>query len=449
MKKLISLLLAVAVVLSCAAASADLSTAKPTNPSTDLNVTVNVAGENPWPVDGNGRLITSPTTGRTQEELLEEYQEGFGGMVVTGKYYPILVQHCGFAGAVGVGAPFYGSYADIYYEMAKSKTGHARMCMLFNDYLPKYAGGSRSLRVGYLWIRQEWNAPLFYQGEQKATGTSVPQLATKMGIPSSTGKSVGKTVPWSDIMLFNGLAGSKKWLAYKYRINSRPAECNVVWDLPGAANNLLGERNYDDHNHTLKFGDMAVEGEPANNVYVLWKDDGAKQYDGGKGEYYYYNQLYQYDPDENVYYRYAIDDLDNPENGAKLFAEQLIEDEQFERSNNNGERSGSKITKCTLSEGEPITFSNVIIQYIEMSWKNGGERPLPTLYGKGNADYFIGGKHYTGVWQRGNGGEEEYDARTVFYDMEGNEISLQAGRTMIVMMDWQTEHRGVKYENID
>ena len=95
-----------------------------------------------------------------------------------------------------------------------------------------------------------------------------------------------------------------------------------------------------------------------------------------------------------------------------------------------------------------ITFNNVIVQSISMNWVSGDSlRPDPQLTGTGNADYFMGGKHYAGVWKR-----DDYNSRTVFYDANGNELELQKGRTLIILMDYTEKHSGgkgtagVKYE---
>ena len=58
----------------------------------------------------------------------------------------------------------------------------------------------------------------------------------------------------------------------------------------------------------------------------------------------------------------------------------------------------------------------------------------------------MGGKHFKGVWSR-----ETYEDRTVFYGEDGQEIELQPGRTMIVVMDYDTTVnkqlvREVRYE---
>lgn len=435
MKKIISLLAVLAILLTCAAASADLASAKTADGKTERNIQFQVTGDNPWPTDG-----TSPTTGRSLDQLAADYfEDGIGGMVVTGEYYPIMVQHCGYAGGVNQGAPFYGTYADVYYELAKSGTGHTRMAMIYNDLLPKYAGASRSTRVGYIWVRQEWNAPYFFAGKQESSAegsnliTNVNDVITQLGLPYSGDNNT----PWEQKVIFDGLAGSKRWLAYKYRLSNLSDACNVLWDLPGAVNGLLGQRSFEDHNHTWRFGALPEGGEDAGTVYVLFKDTQATQVDS-EGIF-YFNSMYQYEPDENVYYRYMISDMDNPENNPVLFEEQVLSNETVKDQGNNGIQSGYSM-KATLDKGNPITFANVIVQYIDMKWP-GNEFPYPILLGSGNADYFMGGKRYTGVWNRAT-----YDDRTVFYGENGEEINLQPGRTFIILMDINTEHRAVKYE---
>jgi hypothetical protein len=51
------------------------------------------------------------------------------------------------------------------------------------------------------------------------------------------------------------------------------------------------------------------------------------------------------------------------------------------------------------------------------------------------------GKHYTGVWQR-----KDINDRTVFYGEDGNEIELQRGKTLIILMDYNNKGRSVSYE---
>ena len=97
------------------------------------------------------------------------------------------------------------------------------------------------------------------------------------------------------------------------------------------------------------------------------------------------------------------------------------------------------------ASGDDITFANIIVQFVDDKFP-AGECPYPILKGIGNADYFMGGKHFKGVWSR-----ETYEDRTVFYGEDGQEIELQPGRTMIVVMDYDTTVnkqlvREVRYE---
>ena len=430
MRKLISLMLVLAIVLACSAAGADLESAKSVNPEEVRNIKINEAGNNEVP-DG-----VSPTTGRNLDEVYDEYiasNPGFDGMAASGVYYPILVLHTGYKGAVNEGAPFYGKSADIYYEIAKASWGVSRLLMVFNDVLPTFAGPTRSLRVQYLFIRQEWNAPLFYQGMQENDfstkyHTDCKWMINKFNMPFS----------WTPVesnsqrMTFDGSNGSKDHLVYKYRFQKYSDENNVLWDLARAKNEYLGERDYTDYNHALKFGEQPEGGDSAETVYVYFSANQAYRDKTSEGTT-YFNSMYSYDADQGVYYRYMISDLKNPDNNPIPFTEQRLSNTTSAPLTGGEARySGSALkgdVTVTSEEEGAITFSNVIVQHIGMHWLT-SDAPYANLTGSGNADYFIGGKHYTGVWKR-NG----YDDRTVFYGEDGNEIALKPGRTMIVMMD--------------
>ncbi len=448
LKKLISLMLMLAIVLGCAAAGADAASAKVVDPEAKRNITIHQTGDNPMPADG-----TSPTTGRNFFDVYNEYfseesdyageNANWDGMALTGQYFPVLVLHTGINGAVNVGAPFYGKTADIYYEIAKYSPGVSRLLMLYNDVLPSFAGPSRSLRVQYLFIRQEWNAPLFFQGMQekdfsKKYTTHCLYMINYFGLPYSW----NNTVENSQRMTFNGADGSKAHLAYKYRFEKYADQNNVLWDIASAKREYLGDRSEQlkDYNHTLKFGEMSVEGDDAETVYVYFNKDaayGAKESSEGTT---YINSMYSWDEEKGQYYRYMITDLNNPDNNPIPFTEQRLTN-----TTSTGPLSAGSATAAGLGlkgnamitdeEDGAITFSNVIVQHINMHWIQ-SDAPYPILVGSGNADYFIGGKHYSGVWAReGNDYRSSFDERTVFYGEDGEEISLNPGRTIIVMLD--------------
>jgi hypothetical protein len=48
------------------------------------------------------------------------------------------------------------------------------------------------------------------------------------------------------------------------------------------------------------------------------------------------------------------------------------------------------------------------------------------LVGKGKARFFIGGKSFSGTWER-----KSLENQTVYYDESGKEITLQPGNTWI------------------
>jgi hypothetical protein len=102
-------------------------------------------------------------------------------------------------------------------------------------------------------------------------------------------------------------------------------------------------------------------------------------------------------------------------------------------------------------ESDEILFQNVIVQFIDLDWpRTDAPRPLVNddlqvtatgYYQKGNADYFQRGMHMSGVWQR-----DSLTDRTVFYDENGQELVMQRGKTLIIVVDYQNEGRVVSYE---
>ena len=104
MKKWISLLLALCLLpLSALAAG-----------STDRQA------ERSIPADHPARRAmepgVSPTTGLPLAQRAAEAEEGFAGLAVTGRYYPLLVQIDATNAGAGRNAPWGLKYADILYE---------------------------------------------------------------------------------------------------------------------------------------------------------------------------------------------------------------------------------------------------------------------------------------------------------------------------------------------
>jgi len=88
--------------------------------------------------------------------------------------------------------------------------------------------------------------------------------------------------------------------------------------------------------------------------------------------------------------------------------------------------------------GEQVLCENVIIMHADYEWFLGdSDRPVVELYGGNRADYFIGGKHFTGSWQREEGGV------TTYLDENGSEVVFKPGRTYIQVLNtsrsWQID----------
>jgi hypothetical protein len=254
--------------------------------------------------------------------------------------------------------------------------------------------------------------------------------------------------------LFNALGGgTRPWLDAVHRIKGKGMtgrgvddSHNLVWNLTYLEtmtykNQDVLHKDLEFPNHTWKFTDELPQGgDEANTVYVMFNKNASKS--GGEEDgFFYFNSMLQYDADENVYYRYLMQDITNPDKSI-LFQELVLSNVQGEK----GKDSDFRI-KCSMSLGNAITFANVIVQYVEMEWPGGDETPYPFMTGTGNADYFMGGQHFAGVWER-----TDINSRTVFYGADGNEIELQRGKTLIILMDYSEKHSkgkgqcGIKYE---
>lgn len=373
MKKLICFMLAAMMLLSAASALADTKI----NPQENRGITPAAVTENAVE-DG-----ISPTTGLTLSTL--NVPAGFTGMAATGRYLPMMVQIGNDNGGVGNRAPWGASYLDVAYEMPLHKNGATRLSFIYNDVVPDSAGYIRSARVTHVWLREEWGAGFLFYGQQEYESTNV---ITEF-------KNLGHDYVFDDL-LFNGIVGdSKPWKKY-YTARSgvvRPYHVNANV----AAMYSLVPADYVAPNHAFKFTDEMPEGDDAQSVKVVWH--------GGESDNTYGSQLI-YDLDSNTYLRYM-----RRENGAK---------EPW-------------VDKDT---GEHIGFANVIVQFANVEYKS-NDAPVIYVIGKsgdnfkaieGNADFFMGGKHVAGYWKH-----DSVTSRTVYYGPDGEEISLQRGKTLIVL----------------
>lgn len=103
--------------------------------------------------------------------------------------------------------------------------------------------------------------------------------------------------------------------------------------------------------------------------------------------------------------------------------------------------------------GDQLCFTNVIVQFTTVVYNGNSNAPVACTNGEGNADYFMGGVHMKGYWRRNDegvkkGGKNNTDAkingvpqkkkyvadRTVFYTENGEELEMQRGKTLIIIV---------------
>ena len=425
MKKLFCLMVTLALLLASVYGLADIAGASVADGTAARNITIQKAGEN------SAEAGVSPTTGRTRSEVA--VPEGFMGMAADGKYLPLMVQVTNSGSGLGNRAPWYASYADVTYEGAKTKNGVTRYTMVFSDTIPDWVGCVRSVRVQHVWLMAEWNVPFLYHGHQaidgNTTGTDVSTAIRDLGYhvpeaPQSAGAS----------LFYDGVTGAKAWNNYEYRVDEMGGVTDsAVYDAAGIMKDVVSQETFTPKNHAFRFSATLPEGgDDAGVVYVLWNKNNDKT--GEENSPYYFNSLLEYEPSEGVYYRYIMKDRNNPNLNNLVPLEEMAP--------TNIKKIGGGKVSCSLTHGNQVAYSNVIVQFIETTWvEPSNEMPLATLTGSGNADYFMGGKHYSGVWNR-----DTLDDRTVFYDGNGQEISLQPGKTLIIMMDANMDVREIRYE---
>ena len=425
MKRLICLVMA--LVLLCGVSVA-LGEAKQIDFKTKRNIKIHSAGLNTDPNEMIQQGI-SPTTGRKLDEL--EIPNGFSGTVVTGLYQPTMVQVSnssnGFNDEDGIKkggdifrmAPIYGNYADVVYEVAQTSNGSStRMTMLFCDTIPTVVGFIRSTRFTHVKLLKEWNCNLISSGYPTYMDTQEFWNSYKISNPLGPNRI---TDPGP--VYIGGVDGGRPWRKFYGEITdlSGAGSHRKIFFVADLVNDVVPkDKVYT--NHTWLFADELPEG-----------GDDATFIDVKFGQTYDTNSVLQYNEDDRLYYRV----VNVRQNGEQIYRSSTVNVTDIKRES---ARDGYAYVTANRELGEPITFTNVIVQGIETKWP-GSEIPDPQLVGSGNADYFMGGKHYEGVWER-----KDIDSRTVYYDANGNELQLQRGKTLIILMNYNSDHTGVSYE---
>lgn len=198
------------------------------------------------------------------------------------------------------------------------------------------------------------------------------------------GSSIYDYVEGKKLVRFDGLTDGKNF----YRDSKRKAPYNVFGRLAQMHESFKAPSA--ERVHTpLKFSaeNPTIKGEDVTSFGI--------NYTGS------FNPSYVYDAEAGVYHRYY--------NGKLM-------------------KDGN--------DGAAYDYENVIVVTAEYSFmKNASDRPIVELLRTGNkAEYFIGGKHFTGSWSR-----KGITTSTVFVDDEGNEVQFKPGKTFIQVIMPETE----------
>ena len=381
MKKFVSMLMAAILLLSMIpAATADTVI----DPKEDRKIEIQQAGLNET-AEG-----VSPTTGLTLADL--ETPEGFAGLAVTGRYMPMLVQIDNFNGGIGYRAPWGVSYVDVVYETPLERSGATRLSFLFSDLIPDSVGPVRSARIGHVWLREEWDAGFLYFGQQEHHKADAKEELRQLGAVKKGLAFTGMAGAWVE----KGYYNRRKGLQPPHNVDANAAGMYAMIDPELVA-----------PNHAFRFTDAMPEGDAADEIRI----------DTGKAGY---GSNLIYDVDSNLYFRYMRSGKGN-----------LTAYEDFDTN-------------------EHIGFANVIVQFAEVEW-GGSQIPITYHVGEyyktgkgeksigGNADFFMGGVHMKGYWNRA-----DMESRTVFYTEDGQEVELQRGKTLVVIVDserWEVSYK--------
>ena len=401
MRKLLCMLLAALLIGSVA-----LATAETVIDGKEVrNITINDAGLNEAP-EG-----VSPTTGRLLSELAAAAPSNATGLAVTGRYMPMLVQIDNADNGIGIRSPWGGLWADIIYESPLYNSGDTRISMLFSDVIPDAVGPVRSARLGHVWLREEWDAGFMFYGQQEFPKTNVKAEFKRLGADDKG-------------VLFSGTDGSNKpWKKFYTKVQS----LKNPHDKSGNAAEIskLIPETHTAPNHTFLFTDEPLtSGDTANTITLHWLS------------YPYTNQLV-YDAARNQYYRYMLEEDKKGNLTPHMWVDFYTLKDETEYADLTTE---SFKYKNIRGERQPISFNNIIIQHLQCDWVasnapvtyNVGDAAYfgkNTFVAQGNADFFMNGQHVAGVWKR-----NDMNSRTVFYGPDGNEMKLQRGRTLIVMI---------------
>lgn len=266
--------------------------------------------------------------------------------------------------------------ADIVYE-ALAESNITRFIAIFNDNLPKVVGPVRSTRLYYLNIAREWDAALVHYGG--------PSTASR---PSYVYGDDTKDIK----VRVDGVKNA--WNKYFWRSAERNYNVHSVYtDLTKIKDELC---DYTPAEHSaLNFSEDASLSDEATHITVPYTTNSAVLVE------------FKYDKSLGKYIRYQ---------SGEEFQMRTV------TTNKNGEEK---------TETNPMASTNVIVQYANTYVLENdveGRRMVETT-GSGKCEFFIGGTHASGTWERASNDDD-----TIYKLDDGTELTLRTGNTWICLV---------------
>ena len=381
MKKYFSILLVMALLLTCLSAVAD--TKIPPNKysiptegrvvlqdSADRQITPAVAPVRHELIPGESPTTGYPWSGARYQPMIAQISNPSGTVNYNGKKIT--------GAGLGVRSPWGAQYADIIYEGILYRTGATRLSFLFNDSFasgqPVSVGPIRSARIGHVLLQAEWEAGLAFGGGPRKEGNDIMLMLKENG-------AMDKGI------VFN-VVDTNDWNDYTIRVRGVKSPDNLDIDMLALQSHVPEAHVAQPRPFLFTDASPYVDGyELAYNLSLDWGDKK-------------YISSFNYDEMENMYFRTSC--------GAPYMTYQSKDDREVDNQ-------------------EQLAFSNVIIQRVHYDYVNNNKiMPDMKSIGQGNADIFIAGRYIPGYWVRTSETEP-----TVFLDDKGNELQLTRGKTFI------------------
>lgn len=267
--------------------------------------------------------------------------------------------------------------ADLMYEMPIQADGSTRTLALFMSEYPESAGPIRSARVAMCSLREMWGGTYCFYGYQGGRDSNNVLEWVKANSAEGT---------MSYPAYLNGMTKYSDWFP-RSNDSNHVAPYNVRMNLTEVYNNY----SLTPTPHPFLFSDTGLErGEDVNGIVISYKQTSPA-----------YVTAYQYNDATGLYDRYR--------NGAP-YVDALT--------------------------GEQCSYANVLVIRTDISWASGNpSRPVIRLNGQGVCEIFQNGRYIRGTWARDCTATDNLQNRMVFFDENGQELTMKTGKTFIQIVD--------------